>query len=55
MKAALEGRQRNAPAALTPDQLLAAALGCKALADPLRERLGKVIAALRDRGPASAG
>ena len=55
MKAALEGRQRNAPAPLAPDQLLAAALGCKALADPQRERLARVIAAVRDRGPARVG
>jgi exonuclease SbcC len=55
MKAALEGRQTAASAPLAPDQLLAAALGRTALDDPQRERLGKVIAAVRDRGPTSAG
>ena len=50
MKAALEGRQSVASTPLAPDQLLASVLGCKALDDRQRERLGKVIAALRDRG-----
>ncbi|HEX7440458.1 MAG TPA: DUF349 domain-containing protein [Caldimonas sp.] len=55
MKAALESRQSAAPAPLAPQQLLAAALGRTALDDRQRERLGKVIAALRNRGPTSAG
>ena len=55
MKAALERRQSNASAPLTPDKLLAAVLGRTALDDQQRERLGKVIAAFRDRGPTGAG
>jgi DNA-binding FadR family transcriptional regulator len=55
MKAALERRQSTASAPLTPDKLLAAILGRTALDDQQRERLGKVIAAVRDRGPAGAG
>jgi hypothetical protein len=55
MKAALERRQSTAAAPLTPDKLLAAVLGRTALDDQQRERLGKVIAAVRDRGPTGAG
>lgn len=55
MKAALERRQSTASAPLTPDKLLAAILGRTALDDQQRERLGKVIAAVRDRGPTGAG
>ena len=55
MKAALESRRSAAPAPLAPDQLLAAALERTALDDTQRERLTKVIAALRNRGPGSAG
>jgi exonuclease SbcC len=55
MKAALEGRQRSAPAPLASDALLAAALERTGLDDPQRERLARVIAALRERGPTSAG
>ena len=55
MKAALERRQSTASAPLTPDNLLAAVLGRTALDDQQRERLGKVIAAVRDRGPTGAG
>ena len=55
MKVALEGRQPAASAPLAPDQLLAAALRRTALDDPQRERLGKVIAAVRNRGPTNAG
>ncbi len=55
MKAALESRKPTAPAPLAPNQLLAAALGRATLDEPQRERLGKIIAALRDRGPTSAG
>ena len=54
LKAALEGRRSTASAPLAPDQLMAAVLGCAALDDQQRERLGKVIAALRDRGPTGA-
>lgn len=54
MKAALESRQPAAQTPLAPEQLLAAALERASLADAQRERLGKVIAAVRDRGPASA-
>ena len=50
MKAALEGRQRSAPAPLSPDALLAAALECSGLDGPQRERLARVIAAARERG-----
>ena len=56
MKAALEGRPSvAAQAALTPDQWLAAALGCTALEEPQRQRLRQVIAALRERGPLKPG
>ncbi|MGZ5131061.1 MAG: DUF349 domain-containing protein [Caldimonas sp.] len=55
LKAALEGRQPAGPAPLAPDELLAAALGRAALAAVQRERLRRVIAALRDRGPTGAG
>jgi hypothetical protein len=55
MKAALEGRQRSAPAPLASDALLAAALERTGLDDPQRERLARVIAAFRERGPTSAG
>lgn len=54
MKAALEGRSSAAPAALAPDQWLAAALGRAALDAAQRERLGQVIKALRSLGPGSA-
>jgi len=47
MKAALEGRQSLASTPLAPDELLAAALGRTPLDGPQRERLGKVIAAVR--------
>ena len=50
MKAALEGRQRSAPAPVSPDDLLAAALECPGLDGPQRERLARVIAAVRERG-----
>jgi hypothetical protein len=52
MKAALEGRQSVASTALAPDQLLAAALGRTALDDVQRERLARVIAAVRERADA---
>ena len=55
MKAALESRPSAASAALAPDQWLAAALGRPALDAAQRARLGQVIAALRQRGPARAG
>ncbi len=55
MKAALEGRQRGAQSPLAPNELLAAAIECAALDDLQRERLGNVIAALRERGPTSVG
>ncbi|MFI4932904.1 MAG: hypothetical protein ACHP83_21875 [Burkholderiales bacterium] len=55
MKAALESRRSTAPAPLAPDQLLAALLGRTALDDRQRERLGKVVAAVRERGPTGAG
>jgi len=55
LKAALEGRPSAAPAPLAPESLLAAALGCKALDGPQRDRLERVIAAVRQRGPAGAG
>ncbi|MGZ5798896.1 MAG: hypothetical protein ACXWJG_18445, partial [Caldimonas sp.] len=55
LKAALEGRQPAGPAPLAPDELLAAALGRAALDAVQRERLRRVIAALRDRGPTGAG
>ena len=55
MKAALESRPSPASAPLAPEQLLAAALERASLDDAQRERLGKVIAAVRDRGQASAG
>jgi hypothetical protein len=55
MKAALESRPSAASAPPTPQQLLAKVLELTALDDEQRERLGKVIAALRGRGPASAG
>jgi exonuclease SbcC len=55
LKAALEGRQSTASAPLAPDKLMAAVLGRTALDDRQHERLGKVIAALRDRGPTGAG
>ncbi len=54
MKVALEGRASAAPAPLAPDQWLAAALGHSAFDGPQRARLAQVIAALRERGPASA-
>jgi DNA repair protein SbcC/Rad50 len=50
MKAALEGRAASAAAPLLkPDQWLAAALARPALDGEQRERLGRVIAALRER------
>lgn len=55
MKAALEGRQSVASAPLAPDQLLAAALGRTPLDGPQRERLGKVIAAMRSLARPGAG
>jgi DNA repair protein SbcC/Rad50 len=55
MKAALEGRQRSAAAPLTFDALLAAALERTGLDEPQRERLTKILAALRERGPTSEG
>ena len=56
MKAALEGRPAAAvPAALTPEQWLAAALGRAALGESQRQRLHQVIAALRERGPPKPG
>ncbi|MEO8523871.1 MAG: DUF349 domain-containing protein [Caldimonas sp.] len=55
MKAALESRRSAAPTPLGPEQLLAAALERTALDDAQRERLAKVIAALRNRGPSSTG
>jgi hypothetical protein len=55
MKAALESRQSAAVTALAPDALLATALERVALDEAQRERLARVIAALRDRGPARAG
>ena len=55
LKAALESRQSTASAPLAPDKLMAGVLGRTALDDRQRERLGKVIAALRDRGPTGAG
>ena len=55
MKAALEGRKAAASTPLSPGQLLAATLERASLDDQQRERLGKVIAAVRDRGPASIG
>jgi hypothetical protein len=50
MKAALEGRKRSAPVPLSADVLLAAALECSKLDGPQRERLARVIAAVRERG-----
>ena len=55
MKLALEGRASAMAAPLAPDQWLAAALGRAAFDAAQRERLGQVIAALRRRGPSSAG
>ena len=55
MKAALEGRKAAAAMPLSPGQLLAAALERGSLDEQQRERLHKVIAAVRDRGPASVG
>ena len=55
MKAALESRPSAASAAFTPDQWLAAALGRSGLDAAQRARLGEIIAALRERGPARAG
>ncbi|MEO8805474.1 MAG: DUF349 domain-containing protein [Burkholderiaceae bacterium] len=56
MKAALEGRpSAAAPAPLTPDQWLAAALARTALDESQRQRLRQVIAALRERGPVKTG
>jgi exonuclease SbcC len=54
MKAALESRKPAAPAPLAPDHLLAAALARAGLDEPQRDRLGKIISAVRDRGPTSA-
>jgi DNA repair protein SbcC/Rad50 len=51
MKAALEGRASAAAAPLAPDNLLVMALGRPGLDESQRKRLGKVIAAMRDRGP----
>lgn len=53
MKAALEGRQDLASNQISPDQLLAALFGRTALDGSQRERLSKVIAAVRTRGPMS--
>ena len=55
MKAALESRPSAASAAFTPDQWLVAALGRPGLDAAQRARLGEIIAALRERGPARAG
>ena len=52
MKAALESRPSEASAGRTPDQWLAAALGRHGLNVAQRARLGKVIDAMRARGPA---
>ncbi len=54
MKAALEGRQTAAAAALAPDSLLAAALGRTGLDGAQRERLSAIVAALFNRGPMGA-
>jgi hypothetical protein len=54
MKAALEGRQRSGPVPLSADALLAAALECSRLDGPQRERLARVIAAVRERGQSRA-
>lgn len=50
MKAALEGRQRSAPVPISSDALLAAALECSRLDGAQRERLSRVIGAVRERG-----
>ena len=55
MKAALESRPSTASAAFTPDQWLVAALSRPGLDAAQRARLGEIIAALRERGPARAG
>lgn len=55
MKAALESRPSTASAARTPEQWLAAALGCAGLDAAQRARLATIIKALRDRGPTRAG
>ncbi|MEQ1683354.1 MAG: DUF349 domain-containing protein [Burkholderiaceae bacterium] len=55
MKAALESRPSAASAARTPDQWLAAALGRRGLDAAQRARLGEILKALRERGPARAG
>ncbi len=55
MKVALESRPAAALAAFTPEQWLAAALGRSGLDAAQRARLGEIIAALRERGPARAG
>jgi exonuclease SbcC len=55
MKAALEGRQSLESTPLAPDELLAAALGRTPLDGPQRERLGKVIAAVRSLARPGAG
>lgn len=52
MKAALESRPSAALAARTPDQWLAAALGRFGLDAAQRARLGAILKALRERGPA---
>jgi len=53
MKAALETRRPAAPP-VTPEQRMVELLHRKALDAPQRERLGKVLAALRRRGPPAA-
>ncbi len=55
MKAALESRKSAASTPISPGQLLAEALERASLDEQQRERLDKVIAAVRDRGPASVG
>lgn len=54
MKAALEGRRTEAPAALPPDAALALLLERAGLADGQQARLAAVLAAWRQRGPQRA-